>query len=485
MSVYTYPESKVIDSITFRHTEKGTQRAYLHARPDVDAATTHQIVTALQGEGFDCIPYNLDGKPTLEVRGFKNQERLLDVLGQWVSGNPKIVKEESDNITFWDKLKKRTLQLSGVSYLIGDWGFWTYNRKEADGLGMAGAFSYFLGTLALVFYGRNDQSDLQVKKFSKDLKRFLNAEQIQPSPGSALHEVSKDHDKPLLQSLNEFGKRYPSEMFNSVTALAGVFVAASAYRKVLGASKLVDLKARRELTHEGWMDVGLGVTTAVSGTLATLVKEKKPDPDDPPVHGLKWVWQQIQAHPLAIAGGGYTIATMCHAASTYKAYKEAKRVNDLKRLESVPRRALFVGMALLSEFLLAISSKGHGQGVVSDNSVNNSAIALTADMIAMQPREKQEHLIDSLAAYLSSPEVLAMKNQDVRKQLQDQVEVLRKNPWAMCGVKQDAAQDGQKSPVPDTFTELKMDGAKKEMPTGWAAKHTLEKTQTPQPSISA
>ncbi len=369
----------------------------------------------------------------LEVRGFSSEKKVLEDLHKWLPGEPRIALELSDNITLTDKLKKRTLQASGVAYLVGDWGFWTYNKEEADKLGMAGAFSYFLGTLALVFYGRNDQSDLQVMDKAKELKQFLIKENITPSEGSALHHVVKEKPKSVFQSLHEFGKRYPSELFNSVTALAGVFVAASAHGKATSKLKPgMDKRALKEFHDEGWMDVGLGVTTAASGVLATVVKEKSPDPDEPPAKGAKWIWQKVQEHPLAIAGVGYTISTLFHAASTWKAYKEAKRTGDKKRLGSVPRRALFVGMALLSEFLLAISSKGHGQGVTSDQSVNNSVIALAANMVTISPPEKQEQLINDLAGFLSKPEVLALKDTQVAEQLRSQVKAMQENPWVVC-----------------------------------------------------
>ncbi|MGE0755175.1 MAG: hypothetical protein AB7L92_08465, partial [Alphaproteobacteria bacterium] len=442
MSVYSYPQSDVIKEITFRKNAQGGMRAYLHARPDADPATIKEILDHLNGRKMDCIPGSLDGKPVLEVRGFKNEKKFRAAVKQWIPGEPRIMLEPSDQITMMDKFRKRTLQASGVSYLVGDYGFVKYGLREADKLVVAGAISYFLGTLSLVFYGRNDKSDLQVKDFAQSLKHHLESENIQPTPGSALHEATKPEVKDPAQKFHEFMKRYPSEAFNSVTALAGVFVAASAYKhKVKFVSNgHLDAQALREIKHEGWMDFGLGSITAASGVLATLVKEKKPDPDDPPARGLNWLKQQIQAHPLAIAGGGYTIATMCHAASTYKAYKEAKRLGDKKRLASVPNRALFVGAAFLSEFLLAISSKGHGQGVTSDESVQRSVISLAASLVTMYPDDKKETLIKDLSAFLSKPEVLALKTSDIEKDLRQEVNNLEKNPWVITKGLNDSKQ---------------------------------------------
>jgi hypothetical protein len=166
-----------------------------------------------------------------------------------------------------------------------------------------------------------------------------------------------------------------------------------------------------------------------SGLFATVVKEKKRDPDDPPAKGLAGLWERMREHPLAVAAAGYTVSTAFHAGSTWKAYREAKRTGDQLRLRSVPGRALFVSMAFLSEFLLAISSKGHGEGVQSDASVRDSALSLAADMVASQPRDTQAALVDSLADFMSRPDVLAMKNERARALLHEQVEAMRRNPW--------------------------------------------------------
>lgn len=452
MSVYKYPESQVIDEVTFTKNAKGGVRAYLHADDGVVSDHACQIIDALRKQDFECVPYNLDGKPVVEVRGFKRESDLLGMLGQneWIKGKAQIIPDKTDRITLMDKIAKRSLQASGATYLAGDFGFIRYGHREKDNLVKAGGLSYFLGTLALLFYGRNDQSNLQVHDLAKSIEQFAKREDIDVPPGSVVHALAQDKkSQNILERMNEFGQRHPSEMFNSVTALAGAFVATAAYRNKVKftPTALMDAKAIREMRHEGWMDVGLGATTVGAGLLATLVKEKKHDPDDPPLKGLKWVKQKLQEHPLAIAGGGYLVATLCHAASTCKAYIEAKRVKDAVRLASVPDRAFFVAMAFVSEVLLGISSKGHGEGVVSDSSVDNSAIAIAAELIAHQPVEQQDKLIAQMAQFLGEQKVLALKDQELRRTLQQQVEGMRTNLWAQRGSLKDQFCGAVDAPV--------------------------------------
>jgi len=457
MAIYRFESPSQVDAINFVRTEKGGMRGYMQATPNTTPEQLNTIIEYLREKKLEAIPFMLNHHPTLEVRGFKKENTLVKMLteGEFIEGKPSIEKTPEDNLTVWQKLRKRTLEATGWTYAVGDYGFFTYGMKEADHLVMAGAVSYFLGTLALVFYGRNDQSDLQVHDMAKDLEQFLAKEKVQIPEGTALHKVAQGKDQTLLQSLNEFGKRYPSEMFNSVTALAGVFVAASAYRNKIRFKPTpgMDATAIREMIQEGWMDFGLGTITAASGTLATLVKEKKPDPDDPPAKGTDWVWQKVQEHPLAISGAGYMAATMCHAGSTVKAYREAKRVGDAHRLASVPRRALFVGMALISELLLMVSSKGHGDGVTSDDSVDKSVYAMAAELITKQPPEHREWHIQHIAGFLQQPTVMAEAYTTVEKTLREQVHKMEKNPWAAADGTKPQAVPVQPAPQPVPQTQ--------------------------------
>ena len=96
-------------------------------------------------------------------------------------------------------------------------------------------------------------------------------------------------------------------------------------------------------------------------------------------------------------------------------------------------RAVFVGSALLAELMVAISSKGHGEGVVNDRSVDDSIIALAADLIAKQPKAMENALIEQVSHYLGSPNILALKDSEIAEQLRAQLSIMRDNPWAKCG----------------------------------------------------
>jgi hypothetical protein len=200
----------------------------------------------------------------------------------------------------------------------------------------------------------------------------------------------------------------------------------------------MDAQAIRKMRLEGIMDVGLGALTTGSAAISIFVNEKKRDPDEPPAKGLGRVWDWVQEKPLRVAGYGYMLSTLCHAASTVVAYKEAKRVGDTKRLSSVPMRAMFVGAALISELLVAISSKGHGEGIRTDESVKDSVYAMAGELIVKEPPDQRDFHIQHIARFLQQPTVLAESYEEVEKELRKQVALQEQNPWACCAYKSQA-----------------------------------------------
>jgi hypothetical protein len=451
VSVYSYPESKVIDEVTFRTTERGTSRAYLHANPAIDAASLQKIIEELRTNGWNCIPYSENGKSLLEVRGFKKPTQVMKELekNQWVQGESVYTKSDEDHISFTEKFKKRSLQASGWAYSIGDVAFFTYGYKGSSPLDMAAGVFYGFPTLPLIIYGRNDQSEFQIKDVAKQMRDEFKRQNVNLAPDCSLQSIVTDHKKGLINNAADLLRRYPSEFMNLSYAVAGACIMAAGFKHLnRGATaegidgylkhlQKTNPNATREMAHvfarknnkiENWLNVGVGTFTVGAGLLATSIKEKAHDPDAPEKHGIDALWEKIKQHPLAIAGGGYIVSTLLHAVSTATAMKGM----DAKHKKAVPWRALFVASALTAEILVAISSKGHGEGVKSDKSVDHSILALTAELIAKQPAHMQNQLIEHMSHFLGRPDVLAMKNEEAEKLLRAQVEAMRKNPWAIC-----------------------------------------------------
>lgn len=493
MAVYTYPQSKVIDEITFRKTEGGHLYAYLQATPGSDRNILQGILRALAENDWRVTPYNLDGKPVLEVHGFKNEPgfiKFLEARG-WASGASTHTGNKEKETSFKEKIRKRSLGASGAFYLIGDASFTKYGYAESSGLNTAGGMLYGAGTLSLLLGGRKDPSDLQVRHLARQLDAYLKEHGDSLPNECSLDSVVRDHKKGLIRKADDLLRRYPSELMNLFFAAAGVCIAAAAHKQMghvitedSESFQQVFARKRREglkldkgvilkkMNHyhklESKLDIGLGTMTGLSGLFAMLVKEKKKDPDAPKKGGMDGIWEWIQQKPLAVAGVGYMVSTMCHAVSTAIAWNYA----DDSRRKSVPWRATFVGANIIAEILLAISSKGHGHGVKSDKSVDNTIIALAADLIVKQPAKLQPALTEHVAGFLGRPDVLAIKNEDAAKLLREQVEALRKNPWAMASAAHTApAADTSAVPKPENIP-------------AWQAKVAAQGTAADTPQLS-
>ena len=478
MGIHTYPQSSLINEITFKKSEGGQTRAYLQAGDAADPKTLHDITCEMAKQGWQATPYNMGGKPVLEVLGFGSEGKLTALLKThgWAQGAAEEKEDPKHKISLIEQVKKRSLAASGAFYLVGDASFTRYGYsvpdelkhlgtfeklkklKLSDKLNMGAGLMYGAGTASLLGFGRKDQTDLQVRDIAKKLDTYLKENGDEISDKCSLEAIAQAHNRGGIRKADDLFRQYPSEMMNLFFAGAGALIAASAYRHMnseVSSKSIQEVFQRKRLKNpavtfasvekkmnkyhklEGGLDIGLGALTGATGIFATLVKEKAPDPDAPPKHGMDAVWEKIQQKPLVIAGAGYMASTMCHAVSTALAWSYA----DSERRKTVPWRATFIGANIIAELLLAISSKGHGHGVKSDGSVDDTIISLASEAIAKQPVNMHEPMIDHVARFLGRRDVLAAKDDVVRKQLHEQVAAMRKNPWAQHGAAQDKLEE--------------------------------------------
>lgn len=461
MPIYSYQSPSAINAITFKKTEGGHRYAYLSANSSIPASKLHEVMCAANDQGWQVTPSSISGKPVLQIQGFNQDLEVLMLLQnhQLISGPAHVSDETKDESSFINKVRKRSLGASGLAYLLGDASFAAYGYKGGDGLNLTAGLLYGAGTASLLGFGRKDQSDLQVKEISQKLTNYLKEHGHALPENCSIDSIIHDKNKGLIKSADDVLRRYPSELMNLFFAAAGIFIAAAAHRSMkkppnvkyvaevlernlpsLQKQAAETGKALSTLTNEfehsvhvnhkreAMLDIGLGGMTAASGLFAMSVKEKAHDPDAPPKEGLAKLWEKIQEKPLTIAGIGYMISTACHAVSTKIAWKYA---DDHKR-KSVKYRASFIFFNVIAELLLAISSKGHGDGVKSDKSVDDTVISLAADLVVKQPRAMQAALVDYIAGFLGKPEVLGLKNDEAKEKLAAAVELMRGNPWALA-----------------------------------------------------
>ncbi len=429
-------------------TANGALRAYVHACPDIGPGKIEEVLQTFKSKDYECIPFTVNEKPVIEVRGFKREAELLTLMDKsnFIDDAPQVTKLKEDNPSWGDLLSKRSLQLSGAAMMVADVGFAMYGAKGKRWEDTLAGLSYLTGSAVLTAYGRNDQSDLQIREGAQLILDHAKIKGLTVPEDTAISTVGAARHETPLRKVDNFFRAHPSEIGNMMYVVAGGLIAKAAlhHRALAKPRPEMTPKQIHEMRKGGWGDTALGSVTIASGLTATMFKEKAKDPDATEGHKASpgGVVDWIRESPLRAASYGYIGSTLCHAYTTFIERKEAQRIlkdssASLKEvghakdhMKAIPWRVLFVSATLVGEALLSISSKGHGEGVVSDNTVDHSIVAVAAELIIKQPKHMQEDLIKEMGKYLGLPEVLALKDEEAIARLRRQVEEMRCNPWA-------------------------------------------------------
>lgn len=442
MAIYRYDSGSLLDEVRLIKNSAGGVRALLHARTDASPEQLSSIQQHLIQQGLKAVPIFEEGKHYLEVRGIKEKPFFSLIMQKnWVHGTPAISHPAGDEQSASDKRKNMTLMGSGIAYHAGDIGYMVYasnalkhEKSLPDGeiagakLNIVAGIGYALGSIVLTFFASRDQSSRQIKEATRKVQSFLYRSDVHATEADSIFQITKrDEHKSLGHRLKEFLNHYPSEITNLIFMVTGMFLAASSYKGATGPRKisetLSDFK-NRKLTDT--IDVGLGALTTLSGMTAILVKEKKPMEGEKKRAGIGKFFDWIQEKPLRAAGYGYMASTAVHTVATVLKYTKG----DEFTRKNVVWRGVFILSNVVAEILMAISSKGHGQGVKADKSIDSTVIASAAELLAKHPQEKQETLIHQLAGHMASPEILGGKADAIAAELRTQVASMKSNPWA-------------------------------------------------------
>ncbi len=435
MTSYSYQNS-VIEKITFKKADNGSSRAYLEAATNTPSEQLEKITKAMCNEGWYAIPSMHDGKPALEVRGYLREQSVRDVLAKqsFTQGAPHEEKETEKSASFIEKIRGRSLQGTSLAFIAADTGYMMYGHKEGRIEDVLAGASYMAGSATMGLLGTNAQAIDEIKKQTKKLLKYAKEHDVKLDNNFTIPIVTENNKRDVFHKIIDTLQTFPSEIGNSFTGLAGALIAYSAWKYHVSPNATFEhgmsADSINKLKASGRLNMGLGASTMISGAIATLIKEKKHDPDAPEKQGLEKAWEWIQERPLSIAALGYMVSTACHAGSTWGEYNLAKKTNNAKSLSAIPYRAGFICFTIIGEILLAISSKGHGEGVKSDMSTEDSILSIAAELVAKQKPELQPALIENLSHFLGRQDVLGGKDTNVKERLEKAIEGVKNNPWA-------------------------------------------------------
>lgn len=476
MIIYNYPPESLIKKITFEKNDDGGLRAYLHAGDGMSQDQMRHITEKLQCAGYQNTPAEREGEATLEVRGFFSAASCISNLKGHglISGQPSIDRSKEAQLSFRERIANQSLFYSSPLYVLGDIKFIRYGMKGKSPLNIAGGIFYAAGTAFNLIFNRKSNADLEVRDIAQQMADYMNGLDIKAPQDSAMNRILDDGHKGIIEKIDDKLRHIPAELMVGSFAVAGACIATAAMKE-LNHGKItaghvseymakqaaraakkpgIRIRSRAEAekmlktSHkvENWLDVGLGGMTMASGLVGAFIKEKAKDPDSPTKEGMEGWWDWVREHPLTVSGYGLMASTLCHAGSTALAYKNGR--TDAK--SAIFDRGVFVLTNLAAEFLISISSKGHGEGVKSDPSIDNSAINIAAELIARQPSDKQPEMIQYMAKFMGRQNVLALDDKETLEKLRHAVETQKKNPWAMAT--QPAANNDISKPTPASQT---------------------------------
>ena len=427
MTSYSYQNS-LIEKVTFKKAANGSVRAYLEAGKDTPPEQLEAITKAMCNEGWYAIPSMCDGKPSLEVRGYLREQSVRDVLAaqSFTQGTPCVQKDVEKPTSFMDKIRARSLQGTSIAFLAADASYSRYGYLESHPEDIAAGLAYGIGSATMGLVGTNAQAIDEIKKQTKKLLKYAKEHDIKLENNFTIPIVTENNKRDVFHQIVDTLQTYPTEIGNSFTALAGTMISYAAYKYKISPKTLPHGHSKTS----GYMDFGLGISTLTSGMVGAWIKEKKHDPDVPRSEGMQGWWEWIQERPLSVAAFGYMCSTLCHTGSTIIDYRKAKKTGNTKTLDAVKWRAGFIGCTIIGEILLAMSSKGHGEGVKSDMSTEDSIISIAAELVAKQKPELQTALTENLSHFLGRQDVLGGKDTNVKERLEKAIEGVKNNPWA-------------------------------------------------------
>lgn len=446
MAIYRYPTESLIDEVHVLTNEKGGLRAYLYADNGSDTEHLRRIKQDLRAEGMKCVPTVHEGRPVLEVRGFKKTEELITNLDKLhaFKGNAHITAEASDVRSKKEQRANSTLKLAGLSYNVGDISYIIYAYRQFkdefvpnvkgnltnffNKFNIYAGIGYALGSTALSVYGSRDQSLNTINAANQKIYAHLRKEGIDVPEGSTLKSATQEKDRGFFGNIDHFLAKYPSETLNSIYVFVGfALMTAAGYRATRPTAGLTGEALAHAIKDKKAevKDIGLGVMTAGSALAGLMIKEKKPIEGERKRKGIGRVIDWIQEKPLRATGIGYFISTLFHAASTVDKY----RIGDVQTRKTVVYRGVFVAANIFSEVMLFLSSKGHGTGVKPDDSVDRSVIAATAELTLRQPLEKREKFIENISGFMASRDVLGLSAEKISAELRTHIKALESSPW--------------------------------------------------------
>ncbi len=291
-------------------------------------------------------------------------------------------------------LKDNSLKTAGYGYLVGDAalfasGLMAGRPKEA----MSGLL-YTVGGLACARYA-NPSADKQLSQLSHRLGKYFQEQNVTIPDSPDTKQLMEPGG--MIDHVESFMYKYPSQILNATYAVGGLQL------------------MRSGMQYGKHWDTASGALVAAGGIAGLLLKEKKADPDHVP-HGIIEKTQAwMQEKPLRVSGALYALNNVTLIMSALA----ERKANPAQK--SYMFKFLTAASYIFANTMLSMSSKdNHGKSDASTHALEQLSDT-AAKVIAAQPPELQEALVQHVAGFLSSQPEVHFKAEELAAMLTDRL----------------------------------------------------------------
>lgn len=289
---------------------------------------------------------------------------------------PEITAGDSLGIS---QMKEKSLKAAGYAYLVGDAALFAAGLMEKNFKGASVGLMWGLGGLAAARYG-NPSKEKQLELLTHRLGDYLEKQGVDiPKMAETKMLTAKEN---VLYHIESFLYSHPSEALNAVYAI--------------GAAQMVGSGVQKKFSP----DISSGALIGAGALAGLLIPERKPDATHPAHGSFAKAMQWMQEKPLRVSGALYTVNNLSMLWAGFAKRKE----NPAQK--SYMLRFATAASYIFANAMLSMSSKAQAGNDKKADHVLAELADTSARVIAAQPQEVQDALIDNIAGFLSSqPEV--------------------------------------------------------------------------------
>jgi hypothetical protein len=293
---------------------------------------------------------------------------------------------DTSSVPTFSSLREKSLKVAGYGYLVGDAAIFAAGMMEKNIKGASVGLLWGLGGLAAARYG-NPKTEKQLALLTQRLGDYLEKQGVAIPP--IADAAALLHQESIAEHIEAFLYAHPSEALNAVYAIGAA--------QLLGSGMQKKFKA----------DIASGALIGAGALAGLLVPEKKPDPSHPSHGTVSKALSWVQEKPLRLSGALYHINNVSMIWGAI-----AKRKQNPGQGSHYLRFATAASY-IFANTMLSLSSRNTGPADHRSLEVLSRLAETSAQVVAAQPPEIQEALVQQISGYLSAQPEIKKTSQDI------------------------------------------------------------------------